>query len=81
MISAELGKQLESYIQQLVDVGRYESENDLEKIGNFIAKDNPRHAYSFMRDLRGKCEALADMADSFPFVPRYEQRGFRRRVY
>lgn len=58
-----------------------ESENDLEQIGDFIAKDNPRHAYSFMRELRGKCEALADMADSFPFVPRYEQRGYRRRVY
>jgi len=58
-----------------------ESENDLEQIGDFIAKDNPRRAYSFMRELRSKCEALADMADSFPLVPRYERQGYRRRVH
>jgi len=58
-----------------------ESENDLEQIGDFIAKDNPRRAYSFMRELRSKCEALADMADSFPLVPRYERHGYRRRVH
>lgn len=58
-----------------------EAENDLEQIGDFIAKDNPRRAYSFIRELRGKCETLADMADSFPLVPRYEQHGYRRRVH
>jgi toxin ParE1/3/4 len=58
-----------------------ESENALEQIGDFIAKHNPRRAYSFMRELCSKCEALADMADSFPLVPRYERHGYRRRVH
>jgi len=58
-----------------------EAENDLELIGDFIAKDNPRRAYTFIQELRGKCEALADMAASFPLVPRYERYGFRRRVH
>jgi antitoxin ParD1/3/4 len=33
MISAELGKQLESYIQQLVDTGRYGSKSEVLREG------------------------------------------------
>lgn len=35
----------------------HESEKDLEQIGDFIATDNPQRAYSFMQELRRKCEA------------------------
>ena len=33
MISADLGKQLESYIQQLVDTGRYGSKSEVLREG------------------------------------------------
>ncbi|RUW30387.1 MAG: type II toxin-antitoxin system RelE/ParE family toxin [Mesorhizobium sp.] len=58
-----------------------EAESDLERIAAYIAKDNPRRALSFIQELRGKCEALAETPKSSPLVPRYEQHGIRRRVH
>ena len=34
------------------------AESDLEEIGDFIARDNPRRAVSFVRELRSACVAL-----------------------
>jgi plasmid stabilization system protein ParE len=56
-----------------------EAEYDLEVIGDFIARDNPARALSFLRELRSKCLGLADMPERFPLVPRYEATGVRRR--
>lgn len=56
-----------------------EAEQDLEAIGDYIARDNPARALSFIQDLRGKCLGLADMPGRFPLVPRYEAAGVRRR--
>lgn len=56
-----------------------EAERDLEAIGDYIARDSPGRALSFVRELRGKCQGLADMAERFPLVPRYETAGVRRR--
>ncbi|MFC6307212.1 type II toxin-antitoxin system RelE/ParE family toxin [Paraburkholderia dipogonis] len=56
-------------------------EAELEAIGDYIARDNPRRAVSFVRELRDKCLSLADMALAFPLVPRYEDRGVRHRVH
>lgn len=39
MISAELGKQLESYIQQLVDTGRYGSKSEVLREGVRLIQD------------------------------------------
>jgi antitoxin ParD1/3/4 len=39
MISAELGKQLESYIQQLVDTGRYGSKSEVLREGIRLVQD------------------------------------------
>ncbi|WP_225008038.1 type II toxin-antitoxin system RelE/ParE family toxin [Novosphingobium percolationis] len=58
-----------------------EAEFDLEAIGDFIARDNPSRALSFLRELREKCLGLADMPERFPLVPRYETAGVRRRVH
>lgn len=58
-----------------------EAESDLEQIVDYIAKDNPRRALSFVQELRGKCEALAYNPLAFPLVPRYEGYGIRRRVH
>lgn len=58
-----------------------EAESDLERIGDYIAQDNPSRALSFMLELRDKCISLADMPLAFPLVPRYERYGVRRRVH
>ncbi len=34
---------------------------DLEEIGDFIARDNPRRALTFVQELRARCRALAAM--------------------
>mgnify|MGYP001557397777 FL=1 len=54
---------------------------ELEAIGDCIARDNPRRAVSFVRELRDKCLSLADMPLAFPLVPRYEDHGVRHRVH
>lgn len=54
-------------------------ENDLEQIADHIAKDNPRRALSFVRELRLAARALALDPESRPkatFDPR-----IRRSVY
>ena len=61
-------------IVQLTD----EAEGDLERIGDYIAQDNPLRALSFINELRDKCLSLTDMHQAFPLVPRY---GIRRRVH
>lgn len=58
-----------------------EAEYDLEAIGDYIARDNPKRALSFLQELRSKCLGLADMPERFPLVPRYETEGVRRRVH
>jgi toxin ParE1/3/4 len=57
------------------------AEADLERIGDAIAQDNPRRAVSFVRELRQRCEQLADVPKGFPLVPRHEQTGVCRRVH
>ncbi len=58
-----------------------EAEADLEHIGDYIARDNPRRAISFVSELIARCDELADMPLAFPLVPRYEHFGIRRRVH
>lgn len=58
-----------------------EAERDLERIGDYIARDNPARAVTFLRELRDKCLGLAEMPERFPLVPRYEAVGVRRRVH
>jgi addiction module RelE/StbE family toxin len=58
-----------------------EAESDLERIADYIAKDNPRRALSLVQELRARCEGLADIPLGFPLVPRYERQGIRRRVH
>ena len=54
---------------------------DLEKIGDWIARDSPRRALTFVEELRERCDALGKYPHAFPIVPRYEQSGLRRRVF
>jgi toxin ParE1/3/4 len=57
------------------------AEIDLEQIADYIARDNPLRALSFVKELRGKCAALADSPLAFGKVPRYESYNIRRRVH
>lgn len=58
-----------------------EAEADLERIGDYIAQDSQHRALSFVRELRQRCERIAEAPRAFPLVPRYESSGVRRRVY
>jgi plasmid stabilization system protein ParE len=57
-----------------------EAEADLERIGDYIAQDNPQRALTFIDELREKCMTLGEFPFAFPLVPRYERFGVRRRV-
>jgi toxin ParE1/3/4 len=58
-----------------------EAESDLERIATYIAEQSPKIALNFVRELRGKCESLADAPRSYPLVPRHEHLGIRRRPF
>lgn len=57
------------------------AEADLEVIGDYIARDNPARAVSFVRELYRGCLDIAEMPEAWPVVPRYEHHGIRRRVH
>jgi plasmid stabilization system protein ParE len=54
---------------------------ELEQIGDFIARDNPARARSFVAEIRAACLALGETPRAFPLVPRYERFGIRRRPF
>lgn len=54
------------------------AERDLERIGDFIAGDNPDRADSFVQELLARCASLADKPARFPVVGRYHSRLVRR---
>lgn len=58
-----------------------EARASLAHIGDFIAEDNPERAFSFTEELRAKAMNLVALPQGFPLVPRYEDRGIRRRSY
>ncbi|MFN5999577.1 MAG: type II toxin-antitoxin system RelE/ParE family toxin [Paracoccaceae bacterium] len=57
------------------------AEADLEAIADYIARDNPVRALSFVRELYERCLDIAEMPAAWPMVPRYEHHGIRRRVH
>ncbi|MGP4671267.1 type II toxin-antitoxin system RelE/ParE family toxin [Agrobacterium salinitolerans] len=58
-----------------------EAKADLDRIGDFIAADNPRRAETFVVELLDRCSRLVEMPRAYPLVARYEQTGVRRRPY
>lgn len=58
-----------------------EATADIEAIGDYIARDNPVRALSFVRELRDRCLSLGDAPEAFPLIPRYESHGVRRRIH
>jgi plasmid stabilization system protein ParE len=58
-----------------------QAEADLERIGDYIAEDNPQRATSFIHEMLERCERLAETPNGISLVPRYERTGVRRRPY
>jgi plasmid stabilization system protein ParE len=58
-----------------------EALGDLEQIGDYIARDNPSRAASFVDALIGKARELSELPRGFPLVPRYEHLGIRHRAH
>lgn len=54
---------------------------DMKRIGQFIARDNPLRAASFVAELRAVMRRLGEVPQGFPLVPRYEEHGIRRRSW
>jgi toxin ParE1/3/4 len=57
------------------------AKNSITAIGEYIAEDNPRHAASFVRELRAKVMQSGDMTRAFPLLPRFEAQAIRRRPF
>jgi toxin ParE1/3/4 len=58
-----------------------EARKDLIAIGDYIARDNPLRASTFVGELAKACAQLSSMPLGYPIVRRYETKGIRRRVY
>ena len=58
-----------------------EAEGDLEDIGDYIARDNPARARSFLAELRSAARGLARFPKRYPALARYQSSGLHRRVY
>jgi toxin ParE1/3/4 len=58
-----------------------EAEAELEEIAAYVAEQSPRSALTLVRELRERCESLADAPRGYPLVPRYEHLGIRRRPF
>ncbi len=41
------------------------AEQDLEKIGDYIARDNPRRALTFIREIRQQCKQLSERPKTY----------------
>jgi plasmid stabilization system protein ParE len=52
------------------------AEAELEAIGDYIARDNPRRALSFVLEMRDRCMSLADMPLAYPLVPLLRREQF-----
>ena len=58
-----------------------EAENDLRMLGRWIARDNPRRAVTFVRDLRRLCLSLTDFPEKYPLLARHSASAIRRMVH
>jgi plasmid stabilization system protein ParE len=56
------------------------AEDDLEEIGDYIARDNPGRALTFLDELRATCLAIAENPQAYP-AQRELARPIRRAVY
>lgn len=44
---------------------------DLEMIGDYIARDNPKRAVSFIQEIRQHCEDIVTTPHAYPLAPEF----------
>lgn len=54
---------------------------DLEKIGEWIARDNPCRAAEFVVELEQTCQRLVDFPSGGEIVGRYRKEAVRRKLH
>jgi toxin ParE1/3/4 len=54
---------------------------DLIAIGDYIARDSPRRAVTFVTELAQACAELSSTPFGYPVLQRYGAKRIRRRVY
>jgi toxin ParE1/3/4 len=57
------------------------AEEDLETIGDWIAKDNPERAETFVQELRRSCVDVGQWPLAHPLVVHRRNDGLRRKVH
>lgn len=57
-----------------------QAETDITEIGDYIARDNPARAVSFVRELRARCRQLTDFPEAAPVRPALGE-GVRMSVF
>ena len=58
-----------------------EARDDLERIGDHIAEENPARARGFVRELLEAARGIGRTPRAFQQVPRYARHDVRRRVH
>jgi toxin ParE1/3/4 len=58
-----------------------EARGDLVRIGDYIARDSPLRALSFIEELEERCRILCATPLAYPLVPRHDSKGIRRMVH
>jgi addiction module RelE/StbE family toxin len=58
-----------------------EAKLDLLRIGDWIARDNPRRAVTFIEEIEARCRSLPAMPKAYQLMPRHEASGIRRIVH
>ena len=57
------------------------AQSDLETIGDFIARENPLRAASFLHELLDRCDGLAKFPRRFPIAEQLARSGVRKCVH
>ena len=57
------------------------AERDLEDIGDWIARDNPGRAVSFVVELKEACRTIGSSPHGYPLVDRARDPRLRRKVH
>jgi toxin ParE1/3/4 len=57
-----------------------QAERDIEEIGDFIARSDPRRAIVFIAELRNRCRRIAEFPRAAPLSPSLG-KGVRRVVF
>jgi toxin ParE1/3/4 len=58
-----------------------EARRDIELIGDWIAKDNPKRAFTFVEELEASCAEIVNYPEKYPLVLSFEKRGLRKKVH